>query len=253
MLPVRRWPGVNMTNRLAVRVSIVRSDRSSTKPVPTGDVTVKIAPMQNETIRSAVVGDVVAIDRSAESARPAPRYWEIRKREGNRVEMESELGIENWGSSTKQFGYSTVDLDGDGVIRTSMSVKMVLKTDPTSRPSIRTEYQCGKTPEKIVVEYEHADGEWRKATVDGKNPEVKVPLAKHLRITRLDRNVVIDDRYAAPNSAEVPKAIVKYLPQDLRNPVSHVSVLVTVGEVQVNKKTPTVCIEREIRMSALPG
>ena len=214
-------------------------------PMPTlkqGPVTVKVAPVQNGQIRSILYTDQVAIDQSQVKLAPASVTYELTNREGNRVEMKADLGVSMWGpAGGQQTGYQVIELDPDGVISCSGEVERRGSRSPTNQAVYESVYKVGKKPEKLSVEYQEGDGDWKSERVDAKNAKASIPTAARLRITRHDRGLQIDDRYTA--SEGVPTATVQYDPE-----AGTVLVAVDMGSVQVPRKGRATFGQREIRL-----
>ncbi len=218
-------------------------------PLPTlrsGPITVKVAPLQGGQIRSVMLGDVIAIDQSRDLPNPGPRLYELTARAGNHVEMQAELGVAHWGSSTKQMAFRSVEVAKDGTILATGSIQLAAKVrQDTNQPSVQTIFHCGDRPTDIVIEYLDEQKRWVKAAVDADKTKVELSRAAELRVTRLDRKLVIVDRYRSPNS---PSAVVEYLPQ-AKNRVAQVVVTVNLGTLKVNADGPTSYLERELKVT----
>jgi len=217
-------------------------------PMPTlkqGPVTVKVAPVQNGQIRGVLYKDQVAIDQSQVTLTPGSVTYELTSREGNRAEMKTDLGVSMWGpAGGQQTGYQIVELDPDGVISCSGEVERRGSRSPTNQAVFESVYQVGKEPEKLSVEYQGGDGAWKRVHVDPQNAKASIPTAAHFRITRHDRGLQIDDRYAASENA--PTATVQYDPE-----TGTVLVAVDMGTVQVPRKGRVGFGQREIRIENL--
>jgi hypothetical protein len=217
-------------------------------PMPTlkqGPVTVKVAPVQNGQIRSVIYKDQVAIDQSQVKLTPASVTYELTGREGNRVEMKADLGVSMWGpAGGQQTGYQIIELDPDGVISCSGEVERRGSRSPTSQVVYESAYQVGKHPEQLSIEYQDSEDAWKRVHVDPQNAKASIPRATHLRITRRDRGLEIDDRYTASESA--PAATVQYDPE-----TGKILVAVGMGTVRVPRKGRAGFGRREIRVQRL--
>jgi len=214
-------------------------------PMPTlkqGPITVKVAPVQNGQIRSILYKDQVAIDQSRIKLTPGSVTYELTSREGNRVRMKADLGVSMWGpAGGKQTGYQTIELGQDGAISCAGEVERHGSGSPTSQAVYESAYQVGKHPETLSIEYQEGDGVWKRVSVDPQNAKASIPTARNLRITRRDRGLQIDDRYAAPENE--PTAMVQYDPE-----TGIVLVAVDMGPVQVPRKGRVGFGQREIRV-----
>ncbi len=210
-----------------------------------GPVTVKVAPAQNGQIRSVLYEDRVAIDKSHVTLSLASVNYELTEREGNRVEMQADLGVSMWSpANRKQTGYQTIELGPDGVLRCTGSLERRGAAHGTNRATFVTSYEVGKEPSLVLVEYQDKDGQWRAASVDKNTAQATIPTANRLRITRRDRNVRITDQYTSPNGQ--PTGIVQYDPES-----GILKVSVDMQETQLARTDRTICGKREILITSL--
>ncbi len=210
-----------------------------------GPVTVKVAPVQDGQIRSVLLNDVVAIDSSRVRLNPASVNYEMTKRDGNRVDMQADLGVTMWsGANGKQTGHRSVELDKDGVIHIDGSVERLGASFASNQAVYETSYVVKRQLQLLTVEYQADNGEWKSTTVSPDTPKADIPRANRLRITRRDRAVVIDDRYSS--QAGTPTGTVEFHPK-----TGIVTLRVDMQTIQVAAEGPTSYGTREIRIKSL--
>ncbi len=212
-----------------------------------GEVTVKIAPMQGGRIRSVLLGDVVAIDESRDLLKPGAHFYELSSHDGNRVEMEAELGIAHWSPATKQWATRAIQLGEDGLVRTTGAVRLAEKSRETAnQPAVETVFHCGDAPEQILVEYQDANGAWTAAKVTRETPTAQIEAAQKFRITRSDRGVIVLDSYENATSA-----LVEFVAKKAANP-GKVRLVVNLAAVSLAGNEPQTYVSRELRVIAAP-
>lgn len=207
-----------------------------------GDVTVKVAPLQNGRLREVLFGDKVAIDGSRVSSTLDSIYFDLQSRDGNRVDMSADLGVPMWGGrNLKQTGYRTVELSADGTIYCNGSFERIGPRFGTNQATFVTTYRVKNPVSDIRIEFSSAGAPLQEATLSAEKPSVSIPAVSTLQVTRIDRGIVIEDSYAAPDG--VPSARIAY---DSKS--GTVTVLVTMPKTKVAAEGRTSYGRRLIRV-----
>jgi len=161
-----------------------------------GSVTVKVAPVQNGQLREVRLGDTIAIDSSRVSCRRESVYYDLRTRDGNRVDMSADMGVSMWsGRNQKQTAHRTVELSDDGRIHCSGSFERIAARCDTNKATFVTTYRIGKLAADIRIDFSVAKERPQRVVLSTAKPEFIMPAVTFLTITRPDRGIIIEDAY----------------------------------------------------------
>lgn len=169
-------------------------------PMPvlkSGPVTVKVAPVQNGQLREVRFNDQVAVDSSRVRSTLDSIYYDLKARDGNRVDMTADLGVQSWGGRRQiQTGHRTIELDDNGTIQCSGSFERLGARYGKNQATFETTYRVRRL-EDIRIELGKDANDMQNVKLSVEQPEFKTSSTRHVKVSRLDRAIVIEEQYEA--------------------------------------------------------